>query len=95
MVTKWQHKGTPRMCECVCVLQVVFKIFAGASSAAMCNALEQQTQLLRSCQYVCQVIGVSAVEQKACVIFERHHSLAAELSRCAGEDYMLRHAVSF
>ena len=79
---------------CVCVLQVVFKMIAGASSAAMCNALEQQVQLLRSCQHVCQVIGVSVVEQKACVIFERHHSLAAELSRCAGEDHLLQHAVS-
>ena len=73
-------------------LQVVTKVFDGVNSVAAHAALEQQVQVLRDCQHVCRILGVSSVEQKACIVMERHQSLAKVLTGCPGKHALSQHA---
>ena len=71
---------------------MVIKVFGGVNSVAHA-ALEQQVQVLRECQHVCQIFGVSVIEQKACIVMEHHQSLADVLSQCPGKEAFPQHAL--
>ena len=66
------------------VLQVIVKMFLDNLNAEATIVVERQVQMLRGCERVCQICGVTVINQKACIILQQHHSLAEELAYCVG-----------